>query len=77
MIVEPDIIHKNYIKLAKIFNWRFYKILSKNQNLIQSINNGKFFYFGSTFLSNLNDIDINKKRYGIINSISAKPTSRS
>ena len=49
MIVEPDIIHKNYIKLAKIFNWRFYKILSKNQNLIQSINNGTFFYFGSTF----------------------------
>ena len=61
MIVEPDIIHKNYIRLAKIFNWRFYKILSKNQNLIKSINNGKFFYFGSTFLSNLNDIDINKK----------------
>ena len=61
MIVEPDIIHKNYIRLAKIFNWRFYKILSKNQNLIKDINNGKFFYFGSTFLSNLNEIDISKK----------------
>ena len=61
MIVEPDIIHKHYIRLAKIFNWRFYKILSKNQNLIKSINNGKFFYFGSTFLSNINEIDINKK----------------
>ena len=35
--------------------------MSKNQNLIKSINNGKFFYFGSTFLSNLNDIDIYKK----------------
>ena len=61
MIVEPDNIHKNYIRLAKIFNWRFYKILSKNQNLIKDINNGKFFYFGSTFLSNLNEIDISKK----------------
>jgi len=61
MIVEPDIIHKNYIRLAKIFNWRFYKILSKNQNLIKDINNDKFFYFGSTFLSNLNEIDISKK----------------
>ena len=61
MIVEPDIIHKNYIRLAKIFNWRFYKILSKNQNLIKNINNGKFFYFGSTFLSNLSEIDISKK----------------
>ena len=61
MIVEPDIIHKNYIRLAKIFNWRFYKILSKNQNLIKGIKNGKFFYFGSTFLSNLNEIDIRKK----------------
>ena len=61
MIVEPDIIHKNYIRLAKIFNWRFYKILSKNKNLIKNINNGKFFYFGSTFLSNLSEIDISKK----------------
>ena len=61
MIVEPDVIHKSYIKFAKIFSWRFYKILSKNQNLIKSINNGKFFYFGSTFLSNISEIDISEK----------------
>ena len=39
MIVEPDIIHKHYIRLAKLFNWRFYRILTKNKPLIKSIKN--------------------------------------
>ena len=49
------------IIFAKIFSWRFYKILSKNQNLIKNIKNGEFFYYGSTFLSDLNEINITKK----------------
>ena len=61
MIVEPDIIHKHYIFLAKYLNWRFYKILTKNKGLIRNIKNGKFFYFGSTFLTNINEIDVKKK----------------
>ena len=60
MIVEPDIIHKHYIRLAKLFNWRFYRILTKNKPLIKSIKNGTFFYFGSTFLTNIDKIDIEK-----------------
>ena len=35
MIVEPDIIHKHYIFLAKFLNWRFHKILTKNKTLIK------------------------------------------
>ena len=31
MIVEPDIIHKHFLIFAKIFSWRFYKILTKNK----------------------------------------------
>ena len=61
MIVEPDIIHKHYIFLAKYLNWRFYKILTKNKGLIRNIKNGEFFYFGSTFLTNINEIDVKKK----------------
>ena len=61
MIVEPDIIHKHYIFLAKYLNWRFYKILTKNKGLIRNIKNGEFFYFVSTFLTNINEIDVKKK----------------
>lgn len=60
MIVEPDVIHKHYIMLAKLFYWRFYKILSKNRDIVRDINNGEFFYYGSTFLNNINQIDIKK-----------------
>jgi hypothetical protein len=61
MILEPDIIHNHYIKLAKLLNWRFYKILTKNKSLIYTIKNGYFFYYGSTFLTNINEINIEKK----------------
>lgn len=62
MIVEPDIIHRHYIFLAKFLNWRFYKVLTKNKDLIKNIKNGEFFYFGSTFLTNINEIDVKKKQ---------------
>ena len=61
IIVEPDSIHKHYLKLSKYFYWRFYKILTKNTQLLNILNNGSFFYFGSTFLKNLDEIDIQKK----------------
>ena len=60
MIVEPDSIHNHYLKLSKYFYWRFYKILTKNKQLLNILNNGSFFYFGSTFLKNLDKIDIQK-----------------
>ena len=60
MIVEPDSIHNHYLKLSRYFYWRFYKILTKNKQLLNILNNGSFFYFGSTFLKNLDKIDIQK-----------------
>ena len=60
MIVEPDSIHNHYLKLSKYFYWRFYKILTKDKQLLNILNNGSFFYFGSTFLKNLDKIDIQK-----------------
>ena len=60
MIVEPDIIHNHYIKLSKYFYWRFYKVLTKNKQLLSILDNSSFFYFGSTFLKNLGEIDIQK-----------------
>lgn len=60
MIVEPDNIHNHYLKLSKYFYWRFYKILTKNKQLLNILNNGSFFYLGSTFLRKIDKIDIQK-----------------
>ncbi|MDB9763069.1 glycosyltransferase family 10 [Amylibacter sp.] len=60
MIVEPDSIHNHYLKLSKYFYWRFYKILTKNKQLLNILDNGSFFYLGSTFLRKIDKIDIQK-----------------
>ena len=61
MIVEPDAIHNLYINISKYLHWRFYKILTKNKYLLEEIHNTSFFYFGSTFIQNLDKIDLQKK----------------
>ena len=61
MIVEPDVIHNLYINISKYLHWRFYKILTKNKYLLEEIHNTSFFYFGSTFIQNLDKIDLQKK----------------
>jgi hypothetical protein len=60
IIIEPDAIHYKYIFLARFFNRRFFKIMTKNYNLLNKINNGSFFYFGSTFIDNIEHVDIQK-----------------
>ena len=76
MIVEPDIIHKHYIFLAKFLNWRFHKILTKNKTLIKCIDNGVFFYFGSTFLTNIEKINTEKKKMASLIASSRNQQSR-
>ena len=61
MIVEPDVIHNLYINISKYLHRRFYKILTKNKYLLEEIHNTSFFYFGSTFIQNLDKIDLQKK----------------
>ena len=60
MIVEPDAIHQRYINWARWLNWRFYKILTKSAPLLSKINNGEFFYFGSTFIEDETKVDSSK-----------------
>ena len=66
MIVEPNINHKLNILLARLFNKRFYKILTKNHKLLNKINNGSFFYFGSTFIKDFNQINTHKSQLASI-----------
>ncbi|MBU3012041.1 hypothetical protein KO506_11555 [Polaribacter vadi] len=61
IICEPDIIHQKYINLSHYLNWRFYKILTKSEKLLESINNGIFYIYGSTFLKDIDTVNTNKK----------------
>jgi len=66
MIVEPDIIHSLYIILAQFLNIRFHKIMTKNQKLLNKINNGSFFYFGSTFIKSIEQVNTKKSQLASI-----------
>lgn len=57
MIVEPDAVHRRYLNWSRWLHWRFYKILMKNTSLLERIDNGLFFYFGSTFIKDTSGID--------------------
>lgn len=62
VICEPDIIHQKYINLSYFLHWRFYKILTKSETLLKNIENGIFFLYGSTFIKDINAVNINKTK---------------
>lgn len=60
MIVEPDAVHAKHLRLARLFNRRFFRVLTKNAGLLGTIPNGVWFVFGSTFLHDPAGIDTTK-----------------
>ncbi|EPX80821.1 glycosyltransferase family 10 domain-containing protein [Litoreibacter arenae] len=63
MIVEPDAVHAKNLKRA--YRWRksFRSILTKSESLLAQIDNGIFFYFGSTFIDDISGINPEKSRH--------------
>jgi len=66
MIVEPQAVHKIYMNFSKFLSWRFYKVLTINEVLLEQIKNGEFFYFGSTFIKNIHKKNIHKNKLASI-----------
>lgn len=60
MIVECETIHKRHIEKMHIYYKRFFKVLTVNENLLNSITNGIFFPFGSTWVPDWKKIDTSK-----------------
>ncbi len=60
VICEPDIIHQKYINWSRFLHWRFYKILTKSEILLKNIENGILFLSGSTFIKDINSVNIEK-----------------
>ena len=66
MMVEPCAVDHHfgdyYIKLLKHLHWRFFKVLTVIQHLLDVCPNGVFFPFGSTWVSDWHSIDLTKTR---------------
>lgn len=73
VICEPDVIHKKYINWSRFLHWRFYKILTKSETLLKNIENGIFFLYGTTFIKDINSVNIDKRN--LLSLIASKKTN--
>ncbi len=62
MIVEPDVVHGFYLKVAPLLGWRFHKVMSKNAALLKKLKNGLFFYYGATSIEAPEKTDTTKHK---------------
>jgi len=60
MIVEPDVIHKKHLYLARYFQFRFYRILTKNSDLIRRCSKAHFFFYGASQIEDASKVDTSK-----------------
>ncbi|WP_238704928.1 glycosyltransferase family 10 domain-containing protein [Parasedimentitalea marina] len=63
MVLEPRIVQERHIQKLLRFHWRFHKVLAAvEDDLIAHIPNGVFFPFGSTWVDNVDSLDLTKSR---------------
>ncbi len=62
LVLEPEICHTRHIKRLKMFYWRFFRVLTAVERLCNTIPNGVFFPFGSTWVPDWQVIDTSKSR---------------
>ena len=61
MIVEPDVIHKKHLFLARIFQSRFHRSpYKKNTEIIQRCNNAIFFIYGASQIQHIESLEVSK-----------------
>ncbi len=62
MVLEPMIVQERHIHRLKRFNWRFHKVLTFYEALLQSLPNAVFLPFGGTWVPEWRDLQIEKTR---------------
>jgi hypothetical protein len=62
MIVEPDALHGKNLDRARRWHKSFFAILSKSESFLSTVPNGVFYYFGSTFIEDIEAVDPTKTR---------------
>lgn len=60
MVVEPRAVHGRHMNLLRWSYRRFHRVLAADQNLLQSIPNGIFLPFGTTWVDDLTALDVSK-----------------
>lgn len=61
MIIEPDSVHRKHLRLARLFQRRFHRILTKNTDLLAHLPNARRLVHGTTQVENPGDVDRNKR----------------
>jgi len=62
VIVEPLAVHARYRRLLPILYWRFFRILTCQPVLLDTIPNALFHVFGSTWVADWRTVDTTKRR---------------
>ena len=62
MIVEPNAVHTRYLKRAQAKHGKFFRILSRNAELLREIPNGIHFPFGGTFIKDIEAVSPTKSK---------------
>lgn len=60
---EPLFTHAEYFESLRKTHRRFFRVLTRNQDLIQAVSNAMFFPYGSTFVPEWNELEIFKTRH--------------
>lgn len=58
--VEPSIIHAKHLKLLRLTHKRFFRVLTFNEKLLSRIPNGIFFPYGTTWVPEWRDLQVEK-----------------
>ncbi len=63
MVLEPVIVQERHMHRLKRFHWRFHRVLSFYEELLDAIPNGLFLPFGGTWVPEWHDLKIEKTRH--------------
>ena len=62
MVLEPEAIHGQHMRLLRLTHRRFHRVLTCNEALLARIPNGVFFPFGGTWVPEWRGLDLEKTR---------------
>lgn len=62
MVQEPRVIHNDHRRLLRLTWRRFFRVFSHDRRLIESIPNGVFVPFGTTWVPDWRDLDLTKEK---------------
>ena len=63
MVVEPSIIHARHLRWLRLTYRRFFRVMTYHQTLLDHIPNGLFLPYGTTWVPDYDEINLEKTRH--------------